>query len=459
MPEHTPRPNVRHDAPTTPSEIARLSEIVSRVVIARRAIARAQAEEARALADAGELSMTQMARIDSPLSRDREMPLRTIAAELASATRQSERTVRSQIDDASVLTDQYPATFAAWEQGHVSRSHVAAVLDVGAVLASTDARPRFDRIIAESAGSQTPAQLRATGRILAERLHPRTLTERHVDARSGRSVRVFDLPDGMSELITVQPTLLAHAIHDRLTRQAQAVKSAERALRGCAGRAEDAGSTGNAATSGCDDRTIDQIRADLLADMLLTTAPTVDATPEHETPGGLGAIRATVQVTVPVTTLAGTTRTPAVLDGRRPVDPATARVLAGHATGWDRVLTHPITGAVLTVDRYRPSEHLRRLLRARDQHCRFPGCRAPAHRCDLDHTVDAARGGPTDANNLGHLCRGHHSLKHATPWKVRQLTGGTFQWTSPTGRVYTDRPAGVTFAPGEALDDHDPPPW
>jgi hypothetical protein len=37
----------------------------------------------------------------------------------------------------------------------------------------------------------------------------------------------------------------------------------------------------------------------------------------------------------------------------------------------------------------------RRFLRARDQHCRFPGCRRPAIRSEIDHTVDAALGGPT----------------------------------------------------------------
>ena len=107
------------------------------------------------------------------------------------------------------------------------------------------------------------------------------------------------------------------------------------------------------------------------------------------------------------------------------------------------MLTHPVTGAILAVDRYRPGEDLKRLLRVRDEHCRFPGCRMPAHRCDLDHTHDAALGGDTCDGNLAHLCRRHHTLKHATPWTVRQRPGGILEWTSPTGRTYTDTPEPV----------------
>ena len=94
----------------------------------------------------------------------------------------------------------------------------------------------------------------------------------------------------------------------------------------------------------------------------------------------------------------------------------------------------------------------------------------PAIRSDIDHTRDHAHGGPTDAENLAHLCRGHHTVTHATPWRVRQLPGGVLEWTSPAGHTYTDHPPGhalpgatatsltdrgsVSFTP-----DSDPPPF
>lgn len=211
----------------------------------------------------------------------------------------------------------------------------------------------------------------------------------------------------------------------------------------------------------------------------------------HRIPTGLAAIRASVQVTVPVLTLlpgsagarttgiaptvttvpSGTSETahcpadaafgPADLAGYGPIDADTARRLAGHAPGWDRILTQPISGAILAVDRYRPSKAIARALRARDRHCRFVGCRQPVHRCDLDHTHDAHAGGRTDVCNLANLCRRHHILKHHTAWQVRQLPGGILEWTSPTGRVYTDVPVStVAFAPTPAPDcSPDPPPF
>jgi hypothetical protein len=153
--------------------------------------------------------------------------------------------------------------------------------------------------------------------------------------------------------------------------------------------------------------------------------------------------------------LAGVQETGATLAGYGPIDPETARCLAADAPGWDRVMTHPVTGAVLAVDRYRPSADLLRALRVRDEHCRFPGCRQPVRRCDVDHTHDAALGGDTHIDNLAHLCRRHHTLKHATDWQVRQLGAGSLEWTSPTGLVYIDVPTPtLRFIPSG-----DPPPF
>jgi hypothetical protein len=145
------------------------------------------------------------------------------------------------------------------------------------------------------------------------------------------------------------------------------------------------------------------------------------------------------------------------LAGHGPIDPATARELAHHAPGWDRILTHPISGAVLAVDRYQPTKKMRRFLAVRDRHCRFPGCRQSTSRSDADHTMDWAHGGSTSVSNLAHLCRRHHTLKHHTPWSVTQKPGGVLEWTSPTGAVYPDHPAsGVHFSTDPECD---PPPF
>ncbi|WP_374314317.1 hypothetical protein [Microbacterium sp.] len=79
----------------------------------------------------------------------------------------------------------------------------------------------------------------------------------------------------------------------------------------------------------------------------------------------------------------------------------------------------------------------------------------PVHRCDVDHTIDAARGGATATCNLAHLCRRHHSLKHSSDWTVLQRPDGTLEWTSPIGRVHVDEPPGTVRFRTSA----DPPPF
>jgi hypothetical protein len=413
------------------------------------------ARRIRLLAEAFTLAETQKARIPSARSKERDMPLRALAAELGLAVRMNDRTMQSHMWEASQLATSFPATVAALEQGRISRAHASAVLDAGTAIDDPSARAAFEQSVLEYAEQATPARTRAYATQQADLHNPRTVQERHDVANQGRRIWVTDLDDSMSVLSALLPTVLAHGIRDRATRQAQLIKRVDAAARHDTGLLEADPSDGRSeGEEPFDDRTLDQIRADLVADMLLTGAPAIDPTLDT-TPGGLGAIRAIVQVSVPVTTLTGVTSCGAELDGIAPVDPETARRLAADAPGWDRVLTHPVTGMVLAVDRYQPTAAQQRYLRARDQHCRFPGCRRPARRCDHDHTVDWADGGSTDIRNLACFCRRHHTLKHATDWTVRQLPGGTLEWTSPAGRAYLDDPPPrVVFRPSD-----EPPPF
>ncbi|MDQ0612388.1 hypothetical protein QF046_000029 [Microbacterium sp. W4I4] len=200
-----------------------------------------------------------------------------------------------------------------------------------------------------------------------------------------------------------------------------------------------------------DTRTMDQRRADLFADLLLASAPST----VHGT--GLDNIHAIIQVTVAATTLTGADDLPAELDGHGPLHPDAARALAGARTGWTRLFLGP-RGFVTETDTYTPTEPMRRYLRARDQHCRFPGCRRPIHYCEIDHNHDYALGGRTEIGNLSHFCLAHHTLKHPSipdehRWTARQLPDQTVTWTSPTGREYTD-PARrrVMFVPSDEAD-------
>jgi hypothetical protein len=164
------------------------------------------------------------------------------------------------------------------------------------------------------------------------------------------------------------------------------------------------------------------------------------------------SIRPVVHVTVPLLRVAGLSgheeldpgAGPAMLDGHVPIDDETATRLIAQAPSLRRLLTHPETGAVVSVgrDSYVVPADLREYLKIRDVTCRWPGCGARAERCDVDHVTDWADGGRTDHDNLVHLCRAHHITKHQTRWTSHLAPDGTITWTSPTGRRYTTHPQG-----------------
>ncbi|MBD7958856.1 DUF222 domain-containing protein, partial [Microbacterium sp. Sa4CUA7] len=166
--------------------------------------------------------------------------------------------------------------------------------------------------------------------------------------------------DGMAELAAVLPAVLAYAIRDRLTEYARELTTARRKAAAEASAAGHRG-TGAGAGAGGDDgasvdgaeatppdpaevvvtdtRTTDQVRADVLTDLLLTGGATAPATTGAVADGG--AITAQVQVIIPLDTLTGTGTSPAELVGYGPIDPETARRLAATAELWERIFVSP----------------------------------------------------------------------------------------------------------------------
>ncbi|WP_248175542.1 MULTISPECIES: HNH endonuclease signature motif containing protein [unclassified Microbacterium] len=408
-----------------------------------------QIRQLRVLAAAGHLAQAQAVTANTRV-RMHDMALRAIAAEVGGVMRVADRTVQRRIDDALVIIDGYPAAVAAWEAGRIVRGHVQAIVEAGNAV-PFELRGEFEALAIVRCEQDTPNRVRAELQILAQRMHPRSFAERHEDAAAGRCVRVIPGRDGMSDLIATLPTVIAEGIHDRLTQQARAIIDT---------RGERTTPDDDVAAS--DARSTDQVRADVLADLLLAGTPALDDT-RDTTAGPLGAIRARVQILVPAATLTGADDGPCDLVGRSPIDPNTARRLAGDTRIWERLFHDPVTKVTTAVDSYRVPAGMRRFLQARDQHCRFPGCRVPAIRCEIDHTHDHALGGRTETCNLAHLCQRHHSMKQFTRWRVRQLSGGVLEWTSPAGRTYReDAPTpAVAFTPATpqaAPGTHEPPP-
>ena len=413
-----------------------LSDLVDLVAGLERSIAGLQAARDGALAMANRWAMGVASDLD-----ESDLSLRSVAAELGAALRVTDRTVQRRMLAAEVLVERFPLVWAAQGAGQITAGHARVIIDAGEHLDDVAAREEFSRRVISFAEHESANRVRPYAERLAQQYEERSLTDRHQEAREKRGIWVRDDRDGMAELSAYGPAALIHGAFDRLTQMAKLAMPAEPEETDPENeeRAGDADLVGPVQGPAADGRTMDQRRLDIAMDLLLTGAPAGHDSPD----GALAAITAQVSVTIPALSLVGSDvagSVPPELAGRAPIDPETARRLAGAASGWDRLLTHPVSGELLAVDRYRPSEHLRRLLRARDQLCRFPGCGMPARDSDLDHTHDAALGGATAEHNLGTLCRRHHVLKHQTPWKVKQLGDGLLEWASPTGRTYIDRP-------------------
>jgi Domain of unknown function (DUF222) len=354
-----------------------------------------------------------------------------------------------QIDEAWALSTALPATLAALRSGSISLQHARVVVEETSTLGDdADLRGRLDERLAVVAATQTAASLRREARSLREELQVETIAERHRAARANRRVELEAAHDGMAWLHAFLPADDAMLIKDRLDHVARA---AVKEGGGAADTDADAAATVHPSR--------DQARADALRDLLLCgRLPS-----SSRFARAAKSVRPTVHVTVPVLTLMGASETPALLDGYGPIDAETARRLAAHAPSFVRLLTHPVSGTVLDVDRtsYRPPADLKRWLEVRDGTCRFPGCNRRAVGCEADHSFDWQYLGRTAHDNLGHLCALHHHLKHETSWSARHLADGVFEWRSPAGRIHVTHPArrvptatDTTAPPGRASSSH-----
>lgn len=451
----------------------------------RRDIARLEAEASALLAD--RLRLCDIDARENPFHRD--SVYRSMIAEYSAAGHVSKGTLEYAFTDAAFLHSSspqlgHPAVRESFARGAITAAHVHQIIEAAHVVREAVRAGRVDAATLElydiaalvAAEHDTPARTRAQVRQIAASLAGETVVERQRRAAGERSVTVRSAGDGLALLQIVLPEYLAVAILDRLTQLARQVIAArddqEPALDS---DVLDDGpdpiypedlvpddptlddwvifGDGDTFTTDpltdpvhskdvehvpADERTMDQIRADLLTDLLLAADPSaVQGT-------GLDNIQAQIQVTVAATTLAGADDRPAELDGHGPLHPDIARDLAGRNGGWWRLFLDP-TGMVTATDSYTPTAGMRRFLRARDQRCRFPGCRMPVHRSQIDHNHDHAKGGRTELSNLGFFCTGHHVLKHPDidekhRWTARQLPDRSIEWISPLGRSYVDPP-------------------
>ncbi|HEY4268942.1 MAG TPA: DUF222 domain-containing protein [Galbitalea sp.] len=357
---------------------------------------------------------------------DRSLAARSYEAEIACALRISERAAQNLVGTGATLAAYLPSTLVALSNGEISYRHAQIMVEQTAGL-SAEATSELESTVLERAKRCSPPRFTSVVRKARERRNPESIHKRHELAVADRTISLDPDRDGMSWLSALLPSAQAAAIFDKLTSGGLALA--------------------RTAKSRGDERTLAQYRVDLFA-MALLQPGEVDSSsgaipPEDDSVAfarWFRGIRAEVVVTVPVLSLVGRDTAPAELDGYGPIDLHTARILVGRAKSFVRLLTHPETGAGLSVGRkrYKVPKDLRTWLRVRDGTCRFPGCGRSSMRCDLDHNEEWQYGGWTDHDNLANFCRWHHTLKSGQQWKVLQAKDGSGEltWTSPTGRNY-----------------------
>ncbi|MEA5457139.1 DUF222 domain-containing protein [Sinomonas sp. JGH33] len=395
----------------------------------------------------------------------RRLDAPTVAAsELAAALRISQRTASAAVAEALAVTKApWAPVLEGMASGALPRRRAAAILDAAAPVPPE----RLDEFAAEAAAIANPPDsegipaqgaLRRRLRRLAERHAGEPLVVRKERAAAHRRVDLEPDHEGMCWLSAYLPLEAGAAIDTRL-------EAIARSLQGPG-----------------EERTLGQLRADALADLLAGTGSSP-----------LGGVRTELIVTVPARTLTRGADAPGEDDagedapgeivGYGPIDAGAVRLLAAEAATWSRLCVEPGTGAPLALGRrrYTPTPAMRRFLGARDRACRFPGCDKPAAATEADHTREWSEGGATDTGNLALLCPQHHRLKTLGHWEVRQAgtapadpattrvpddpadpappdvpgtpsartasrgaspPPGTLEWTAPSGRRYVTYPEG-----------------
>lgn len=361
-------------------------------------------DQAELLADMVEVGHCPPGDTDSAVTRQSEA-LPYAEAEIAFALTLTRVSATNQLDLARQVVERFPQLYRAMAAGLITE-HKARIFSNAVTVVDDDLAHQVINKVLPEAPRLTTGQLAAKLRRLIK-LDPDAAAERYRRGVRDRQVQLWpNDDDGTAALAGFGlPADRAASAAERIDAYARAAKRA-----------------------GHDDgRTLEQIRADVFLDLLNGTH--TGPAPVHRA--------GVVELTVPLTTLMGLANRPGELAGFGTVTADVARQIAERQQDavWRFSVVNPRTGQVVHSGRTnrRPTQAVSDTVVARDRQCRAPGCRAPASRTDLDHTVDHARDGPSEAWNLGPLCRYHHRMKHQGHYRLRRAGNGLCLWITPQG--------------------------
>ncbi|WP_420733040.1 HNH endonuclease signature motif containing protein [Brevibacterium luteolum] len=286
--------------------------------------------------------------------------------------------------------------------------------------------PIFDDKISQCRATKMVYFRRAVNELIAALM---TDDERNEEAFSRRRVVTHHNANGTSEMTLIGPTHSLVLLEARLAGMAKAIRRGQLSV------------FGEQLPEGyvsVEDRTLEQLKFDLLAGAILATESEcvpADEVGAESIPGvepDRARVRFTcptdsewlrrqarVNITVPMMTLLHEDADiPGSLNGI-PINPEAARHIVGSGPKTVyRILTDPETGKVrdAQAQTYTIPEAMRIALVEKWQYCTAPGCHQPARKAELDHQRPfdhrhPAAGGLTTMKNLHPLCKMHHQLK------------------------------------------------
>ena len=329
---------------------------------------------------------------------DIELAADAASSEVRAALRLTRRSAETLYGIAVDLHHRLPKVLTALQRGTLDMRRAQVICDSVAHLPSEEAVRVVDRVL-ENAGGLTSGQLRHRIRRLCMEINPDDAAERYHAGVEDRRVFTEQTELGTGNIMGLDlPALRVAAISDRVNRIAMSLR-----------RDGDA-------------RTVDQLRADVMLDLLEGCEDYSDR-------------RGRLEIRVELATLTRMMDRPAELSGFGPVVADIARQTARYLQSWEFTATQDGRPVMSGTTRRRPDAQTVREVRAVYPSCVFPGCRMPASACDLDHMRQWIEDGPSDPSNLVPLCRHDHRIRHTTGW-THQPDTDHHGWISPLGHRY-----------------------
>jgi len=355
--------------------------------------------QAGSMADTVETAYSAPGEGDSKIERLGEQ-FEYASDEIRAALTLTRRSAEYRLSAATDIIERLPRVWGMLSDGLIDHRRARALAD-GTCHVPEDTARSVVAQLADVAPKLTVSQLKARIRRLCVAADPEDAAKREQTAHEDRSFTIEPTVDGVADLHLFGLELGdARAIGRRVNGHMLSLRREDR--------------------SG---RTHDQLRADIVRDLLLGDDPTV---------GGRGL----VDIHIPVSTLDGDSE-PAEIGGLGPVTAETARqIVCGQPNADHQITLVDDAGNpthIYTLSR-RETKKIRKHIEALQPTCSFPGCIAPATDCDYDHIQPWVVGGETSTINGGPKCDHDHQLKDHG-WTHERADRQDI-WVSPLGHTY-----------------------